>query len=114
MKEYTPSSFLTLGGGLDNFIQRYNLNNFYQGNYESISEITENAEEVQKLITGENIQSIFVRASFTDKERKLLENEFGLQTFVIPEISDDTSGWGYMRHLEKIMNAFVAAFDTYD
>lgn len=44
----------------------------------------------------------------------MLKKKFGIRIYVLPKIEEDTSGWGYLRFIEKRINTFIQAFDTFD
>lgn len=61
-----------------------------------------------------HIQHIFVYAPIEDWEIRNIEKKYLVTVYRIAHLEEDTSGWGYLRYVEKIMNDFVRAFDTYD
>jgi hypothetical protein len=81
--------------------------------YNTLDElITQN--EVPIFLEENNVQSLFTSIPVSQKQAQILHEKYNITTYQLPSIEDDTSRWGYIRFAGKIMNDFVAAFDTYD
>lgn len=70
--------------------------------------------DVKNLIRGNQIRHIFVTVPLSENDMRSVEETYGVTLYRIAPLQDDTSRWGYLRFVEKIMNEFVRAFDTYD
>lgn len=111
--EYSPLPFLTVGNGLDNFLDTFWLQKYHVKNYTDLSELNAD-KKIGDIIKNKSIWYVFISDESSNAAIKKLEEKHRVITYRIPRLDEDISGWGYSRLLEKIMNDFISAFDTYD
>lgn len=112
--KYTPTSFITIGDNLSNFLQLLGIEGYRAKNYQNPAEFL--AEKTAwDLLKEKNINYIFVTGGVADADMKKIRNKYpDVILYETPSLEADTSRYGYIRFAEKLMNDFVAAFDTYD
>jgi ABC-type Zn uptake system ZnuABC Zn-binding protein ZnuA len=114
MGKFTPATFITIGDDLGNFLQMLDIENYRIKNY-SVPENFLSDEDVWDILSEKNINYVFISADTDSGIIKKIQQKYPtISVYQIPGIEADTSRWGYVRFVEKIMNDFVAAFDTYD
>lgn len=70
-------------------------------------------KELQKIIQDKKIKIVFIKTNTGKETRAFLEKSW-LTLYTINDIQEDTSAWGYLRIIEKLVNTFVTAFNAYD
>lgn len=110
---YSPVPFLTLGYGLQNFLDTFWLQKYHIKNYKTLSELSSD-KKLWDLIKNKSIRYIFISDDSNSAAIKNLEKKYNIIAYKLPSLNEDASSWGYSRLLEKIMNDFISAFDTYD
>jgi ABC-type Zn uptake system ZnuABC Zn-binding protein ZnuA len=114
IEKLKPTYFITIGDDLSNFLRILGIENYRVKNYENLS-LFFSDKETQTLITENSVNSIFTSISINEADARKIRKEYpNITLYKIPELADDTSRWWYIRLVEKIMNNFVADFDTYD
>lgn len=112
---YNQSQFIILGQNLDNFITDFWLTKYDAGKI-FIEWKSEN-EILSEIISAEKTKKIWIIFVDPDTSKSLLsdiKNKTRMQIYTLPRLEEDTSGWWYIRYVEKMINIFVSAFDTYD
>jgi hypothetical protein len=104
---------MTVGVGLDYFIDIFWLKKYNIKKYSSLDEFFQDKKAWEIIIT-KHIKYIFISDKITDFELKSLAKKYQVNAYRVPQLVEDTSQRGYVRLLEKIMNDFIGAFDTYD
>lgn len=114
IEKLKPTNFVTIGDNLNNFLQGIGIANYRVKNYENLNSLFLD-KEWQDLISAKSVNYIFTSTPINEIDaKKVLKKYPNITIYQIPDIADDTSRWGYIRFSEKMMNDFVAAFDTYD
>ncbi len=70
-------------------------------------------KELQKIIQDKNIKIAFIQTNIDKSTLDFLKKSW-LTLYIINDIQEDISAWGYLRLIEKIVNTFVTAFNAYD
>lgn len=70
-------------------------------------------KELQKIIQDKNIKIAFIQTNIDKSTLDFLKKSW-LTLYVINDIQEDISAWGYLRLIEKLVNTFVTAFNAYD
>lgn len=110
INKYTASPFITVGDNLNNFLSALKIEKYHLQNYTTMEELNSD-----KFVEEKDIKYIFSSGLPQESEIKKIQKKYPTVTiYRLPNLADDTSRWGYIRFVEKIMNDFVAAFDTYD
>jgi hypothetical protein len=111
--EYHKTSFVLVGENIDDFLNDFWLQKYavwkiwnYKSSAELISILKKNQENspITTIITEKNLPVQAVNAL----------KKMNIVVYTLPDIQDDTSEWGYIRFIEKMVSTFVAAYDTYD
>lgn len=111
---YTPTSFITIGDNLSNFLQILGIEGYRAKNYPNPAEFLAD-KTAWDLLKEKNINYIFITGGATDSDMKKIRSNYpNVILYQTPSLEADTSRYGYIRFAEKLMNDFVAAFDTYD
>jgi ABC-type Zn uptake system ZnuABC Zn-binding protein ZnuA len=112
--KYKPLPFITVGDNLTNFLETLGIEKYRTKHYSTPDEFLSD-KKIGELLEEGNINYVFVSGTTNDTELKKLQQKYPLLiTYHVPDLQADTSRWGYIRFSEKMMNDFVAAFDTYD
>lgn len=111
--EYAPSPFITVGDDLHNFLKTLDIEEYRAGHYATPWELVSN-KKLWDLIVEKDIRSVFSTLPLQASDKQMLEKKYNLVVYQLPSLENDTSRWGYIRFAGKMMNDFVAAFDTYD
>lgn len=110
--KYKPLPFITVGDDLTNFLEILGIEKYHIKHYPSLGEFMSD-KKIVEILEQENINYVFISGPLNDSELKKLQKN-PVIVYRIPNLDADTSQWGYIRFAEKMMNDFVAAFDTYD
>ncbi len=113
IREYKSLPFITVWGDFENFTRTYWIQDYHTKHYANTSEFQADTE-LKKIILDKNVDHIFIFSSIEDQHIQDMEKTYGVFIYRIPRIEEDTSAWWYIRHIEKTMNNFIQAFDTYD
>lgn len=114
IEKLKPTNFITIGDNLNNFLQGIGIANYRVKNYESLSSFLLD-RDAPELMKEKSVKYIFATNTPNEGEIKKIRKKYpDITVYLTPELKDDTSRWGYIRFSEKMMNDFVAAFDTYD
>lgn len=113
IKQYQPIPYLTVGTDLEYFIDIFWLKKYNIKNYANLDRLSQD-KKVWEIIWDNQIKYIFISEKISDSALSALTKKYGIFAYRVPELSEDTSQRGYIRLLEKIMNDFISAFDTYD
>lgn len=111
--KYHKSKFITLGGDFESFVEKFWLKEYHFKRYDTIKDFT-SEKWIKDMLKKENINHVFVFFPLADWEVRHLEKTYNVSVYRLPQIEEDTSGWWYLRYLEKVSDQFVRAFDTYD
>ncbi len=113
INEYRKMPFITIWGDFENFLLNFWLTDHRLKHYETTKSFLSDRGS-KDFVQKNHIQHIFVYAPIEDWEIRNIEKKYLVTVYRIAHLEEDTSGWGYLRYVEKIMNDFVRAFDTYD
>ena len=113
INEYHHTPFITIWGNFDTFIEIFGLAKYHVKHYNTLKDFIEE-KGVKDFLRSKGIKNVFIHTPLRDYEIRDLEKKYQVVVYNLPFLKEDTSGWGYLRHVEKIMNDFVRAFDTYD
>lgn len=114
IEKLKPTNFVTIGDNLNNFLQGIGIANYRVKNYENLSSFLLD-RDTPELIKEKSVNYIFATNTPDEGEVKKIRKKYpDITVYLTPDLEDDTSRWGYIRFSEKMMNDFVAAFDTYD
>lgn len=111
--KYKPLPFVTVGDDLINFLEILGIEKYRVKHYPTLGELTSD-KKIGEYLKEKNVDYVFISGLADDAELKKLQKKYPLIIYRVPDLQADTSRWGYIRFSEKIMNDFVAAFDTYD
>lgn len=116
INEYNKQPFLLFSNGMsvflsdfwlkENAIKIYPLNYFWWDKQMKM-------KELEKIIEDKKIKIAFIKKD-TDKEIINFLEKSRLTLYTISDIDEDTSAWGYLRLIEKLVNTFITAFNAYD
>lgn len=84
----------------------------YASNYLSEEKQTR-TKELQNVIQDKKIKIAFIKTN-TEKETRAFLEKSWLTLYTINDMQEDTSAWGYLRIIEKLVNTFITAFNAYD
>lgn|GEM_PF-1297169 len=113
INEYHKSSFITIGGDFTEVVNIFELKKHHKRHYKTVESFI-NDPTLADFLKTEKIQHIFVIPPLENKNVQTLEKKYRITFYSLPTLEADTSNWGYLRHMEKVINTFVKAFDTYD
>lgn len=113
INEHHHAPFITLWGDFSNFIHTFGLEEYQMKHYPTIKNLMED-KNLKDFLRTKDVKNIFIYGSVQDWEIRSIENKYKVTVYHLAQLQEDTSGWGYLRYVEKIMNDFVRAFDTYD
>lgn len=113
IEEYSPTHFITLGDNLNNLLVTLGVERFRMKHYNTLNEFVI-GEEVSEFLVSNNIRSLFTSIPLDEREILTIQNKYNIVVYELPALVDDTSRWWYIRFAGKMINDFVAAFDTYD
>ena len=102
-----------MGDNLTNFHETLGIEKYRTKHYLTPDEFLSD-KKIGELLEEKNINYVFISGTINDAELKKLQKKYPLIAYRVPDLQADTSRWGYIRFSEKMMNDFVAAFDTYD
>lgn len=112
---YNQFSFIIVGQNLDYFLSDFELQKHNAGilflEWKTKNQLLDEAKLIREK---QKIGAIFADAKIPTDILSALRNETGWAIYILPELEEDTSGWWYIRYIEKMINIFVSAFDTYD
>jgi ABC-type Zn uptake system ZnuABC Zn-binding protein ZnuA len=111
--KYRPLPFVTVGDNLTNFLETLGIEKYRMKHYPTPDEFLSDTK-IGELLEAEDINYVFVSGTINNAELKKLQKKYPLIVYRVPVLEADTSRWGYIRFLEKMMNDIVASFDTYD
>ena len=111
--KYKPLPFITIGDELTNFLQILGIEKYRVKHYLSLDELTSD-KKIAEFLKEKNVNYAFISGAMDAVKLTKLQKKYPLITYRVPDLEADTSRWGYIRFSEKMMNDFVAAFDTYD
>lgn len=117
VNEYNKQSFLLFGDEdmsvfLKDFWLDKNLIKQYPDNYLE-EEKQMKIKELQKVIHERGVKIAFIKTSTKKDIVHLLEKSW-LTLYILHDIDEDSSAWGYLRLIEKRINTFITAFNAYD
>jgi ABC-type Zn uptake system ZnuABC Zn-binding protein ZnuA len=112
LQEYHQKDYTFIGSSLDDFLTDIDLKKHMtlrleEDDTEKLAAHIEAQEKVAPL-------SIIISQDELSPKTKALAQKMKLETYVLPNLSDDTSEWWYIRFIEKMVQPFIAAYDTYD
>ena len=115
IQSYNQASFLILWANLDNFLEDFWLKKYSVGTipleWKTKSELV---TEIENTMKAKKVSIIFVDPDVSKDVISELNSKTQTQIYVLVHLDEDTSAWGYIRYIEKMINIFVSAFDTYD
>lgn len=114
--EYNKKPFLIFGDHMGVFLEEFGLSQYITATFPQTFE--EDAREVlfaeiEKQIERKAITIAFVEKDTAGEIRAFLESK-GITIYQVNDIEEDTSSWGYIRFIEKIVGIYVNAFNAYD
>ncbi len=116
INEYNKQPFLLLSDNMSVFLWDFWLKENWIRQYPSdyfLSEKQEKMKELQRIIEDKNIKIAFIKKD-TEKEIVNFLEKSWLTLYTINTLDEDTSAWGYLRLIEKLVNTFITAFNAYD
>lgn len=115
IQAYNQAPFIIIGQNLDSFLSDFWIKQYSVGaislEWKMRNEIVEDAVLITK---AQKVWIIFVDAGLSKDIIGELEKKTWAKVYPLAQLEEDTSGWGYIRYIEKMINIFVSAFDTYD
>lgn len=111
--KYHKAKFITLWGNFNTFTERFWLSGYHTKQYNTLQDLQKD-KWLKDAIKNEKINHLFVFFTMSDAEVKNIEKTYHITIYRLPQITEDTSAWWYLRYVEKVADQFVRAFDTYD
>lgn len=115
IQAYNQTPFIIIGQNLDNFLSDFWIKKYSVGTifleWKTKNEIV---EEAVMLTKAQKVWIIFVDTEISKDIPWELKKNTWAEIYPLAQLEEDTSGWGYIRYIEKMINIFVSAFDTYD
>lgn len=112
IKEYNYTPFITIGRSYSNFLELYDLGKYHIAHYETLEGFL--ADKKWEDRKNANIIKTIFTPAITSTVRENIEKKYNVVVYPLAPLTEDTSAWWYLRYVEKIMNSFANAFDTYD
>jgi ABC-type Zn uptake system ZnuABC Zn-binding protein ZnuA len=116
INEYNQQPYLLFGKNMDVFLSDFWLQKNKIGDYPNnyLGEDSKaRTKELQKIIKEKNITIAFVTTKTNKNITTFLKNSW-VTVYTLSDIWEDTSGWWYIRYIEKLINAYLTAFNSYD
>jgi len=113
LKEYHKSPFITIGGDFTEVVTLFELKKYHMRHYKTVESFI-NDLTLPDFLKTQKIQHVFIALPLENNSIRTLEKKYRITLYPVPTLEADTSSWGYLRHMEKIINTFIQAFDTYD
>lgn len=115
IRGYNHSNFIIVWKNIHDFLTDFGLEKYNMGTLETTEKTNQVIwEEVLSMLQIKNTWIIFTDSDSTRQILTPLLKKTHAQIYIFPQIEEDTSEWWYIRYIEKMMNVFVSAFDTYD
>jgi ABC-type Zn uptake system ZnuABC Zn-binding protein ZnuA len=111
--EYHFMNFITIGENFDTLIRLFALEKYQVKNYKNIQTFLADSK-AWEIIKSQAVQHIFINENSWEKNLPTAMKKYDVNYYFLPQIQEDTSNWWYLRHMEKVVNVFIRAFDTYD
>ncbi len=115
IQAYNQQSFIIVGQNLDNFLTDFGLQKHNSWTVSTEGKTNRAIlDEIEAILQAKKVWIVFVDPDVSRDIITKLKEKTQIQVYTLITLEEDTSGWGYIRYIEKMINIFVSAFDTYD
>lgn len=111
--EYNKTNYILVGENIDNFLDDFWLRKYAIWKISEYDNAVIFIKTVQDLQEKSPVSAIITSVELPSQIKSSLK-KMNITTYTLPDIQDDTSGWWYIRFIEKMVSTFVSAYDTYD
>lgn len=114
LDEYNKLPFIIVGSSMDDFIENFWLKKYVVWHFDNFDELNKEMSKTENLQKKQPFHILFTDIIPSPYTIKTLKNKWWITIYTLADISEDTSSWWYIRFIEKRINTFVEAYDTYD
>ncbi len=114
LDEYNKLPFITIGADMSDFLKDFWLQKYKIKHLEKPSDTNTLLEKITTTQKKHPVTIIFTDTPLSKETKEALKKKYNIITYTLARIEEDTSNWWYLRFIEKRINTFVEAYDTYD
>lgn len=114
LDEYNKLPFITIGADMSDFLKDFWLQKYEIQHLEKPSDTNTLLEKITTTQKKHPVTIIFTDTPLSKETKEALKKKYNIITYTLARIEEDTSNWWYLRFIEKRINTFVEAYDTYD
>lgn len=114
LDEYNKLPFITIGADMSDFLKDFWLQKYEIQHLEKPSDTNTLLEKITTIQKKRPVTIIFTDTPLSKETQEALKKKYNIITYTLAKIEEDTSNWWYLRFIEKRINTFVEAYDTYD
>lgn len=99
---------------MSDFLKDFWLQKYEIQHLEKPSDTNTLLEKITTTQKKHPVTIIFTDTPLSKETKEALKKKYNIITYTLARIEEDTSNWWYLRFIEKRINTFVEAYDTYD
>lgn len=114
LNEYNKTPFIIIGDDMTDFLGNFWLEKYVLWYFKNYDDLDSLVEKISRLQKKQPVRIIFSEIPPSKEIISIFKKKLNITIYTLASVDEDTSNWWYLRFIEKRINTFVEAYDTYD